>query len=267
MCQLLDVGVDSKKETDRGYGMSSQESFARYDPHTHSLKMSQDSLLPDLIESSVILPQCGSMRNGYLFRRQMWGLSIAENGCSFWRTPTTGMLNADRAKDPLYAQRKINKGQTITLADHVRLWSTPQAFDATCGDLWGKEYNGRTRHARKLIQAALLWPTPTKADAEGGRTSKGKDRPNEGGLAMMAKLWPTPSARDWKSGQSSEETANRNARPLNEVVLYPTPTSAPESLLQITGEKTPQMSLNPDWVDWLMGYPIKWTDCEPWATL
>jgi hypothetical protein len=24
--------------------------------------------------------------------------------------------------------------------------------------------------------------------------------------------------------------------------------------------------LNPDWVEWLMGWPIGWTDCEPLGT-
>jgi len=37
-----------------------------------------------------------------------------------WRTPTVGMLNADRAKDPEYHARKVAKGQTITLADEVK---------------------------------------------------------------------------------------------------------------------------------------------------
>ena len=36
-------------------------------------------------------------------------------------------------------------------------------------------------------------------------------------------LWPTPSARDWKSGKASKATMERNARPLNEVVLWATP--------------------------------------------
>ena len=37
-----------------------------------------------------------------------------------WRTPTVSMVNADRAKDPQYAARKVAKGQTITLADEVK---------------------------------------------------------------------------------------------------------------------------------------------------
>lgn len=53
---------------------------------------------------------------------------------------------------------------------------------------------------------------------------------------------PTPTARDWRSGKASERTMQRNSRPLSEV---------------IGGH------LNPDWVEWLMGWPIGWTASEP----
>lgn len=57
--------------------------------------------------------------------------------------------------------------------------------------------------------------------------------------------FPTPTARDWKSGKASAATHARNARPLSEV---------------IGGQ------LNPMWVEWLMGYPLGWTDFEPSET-
>lgn len=44
------------------------------------------------------------------------------------RTPTVSMINADRAKDPEYAARKLAKGQTITLSDQIRLLPTPRAI-------------------------------------------------------------------------------------------------------------------------------------------
>ena len=47
------------------------------------------------------------------------------------------------------------------LATAAKLYPTPTQFDATCGDIRGKEYNGQTKHAMKLIQAAKLYPTPT----------------------------------------------------------------------------------------------------------
>lgn len=58
-------------------------------------------------------------------------------------------------------------------------------------------------------------------------------------------LWPTPTSRDWKSGKSSKETMERNSRPLSEVV---------------GGQ------LNPTWVEWLIGFPLGWTDSGPSAT-
>jgi hypothetical protein len=112
-----------------------------------------------------------------------------------------------------------------------------------------------------LEEAVKIWPSPTAADAEGGRTSKGAARPDECGLAKAARLfptpkaqpsgpdfarasregsggddlatavakeqWPTPSARDYRSGKASVETLFKNARPLSEVAIaretVPTP--------------------------------------------
>ncbi len=52
-------------------------------------------------------------------------------------------------------------------------------------------------------------------------------------------LWATPTARDWRSGKASQATMERNSRPLSE---------------QIGG------LLSPTWVEWLMGWPLGWTD-------
>jgi hypothetical protein len=54
-------------------------------------------------------------------------------------------------------------------------------------------------------------------------------------------LWPTPTAQDAKNngGASQQE---RNTMPLN---------------AQVGG------SLNPTWVEWLMGWPLGWTDLKP----
>lgn len=56
-------------------------------------------------------------------------------------------------------------------------------------------------------------------------------------------LWPTPTARDHRSGLASEATHERNSRPLNEQVC-----------------RNEEMgSLNPAWVEAMMGYPLGWT--------
>ncbi len=78
----------------------------------------------------------------------------------------------------------------------------------------------------------LLLTTPTAQLAVNGG-SQHPDKRKAGGhgptLAdQVEHLLPTPTARDWRSGRASEETHQRNARPLNEVVdrLLPTPTAA-----------------------------------------
>ncbi len=92
--------------------------------------------------------------------------------------------------------------------------------------------------------ASGLWPTPTAAlHWSGGSDCTGIRRPEN--LASAVKTWATPTARDWRSGKASQATMERNSRPLSE---------------QVGG------SLNPAWVEWLMGWPIGWTDLKPLAT-
>lgn len=93
---------------------------------------------------------------------------------------------------------------------------------------------------------------------------------------LGVKLWPTPTARDWKSGQASESTMNRNSRPLSEVVTHREKFATPQSRDFRTGSqeryddpaRTKNLNdqiggqLNPDGVEWLMGWPIGWTSLD-----
>lgn len=70
------------------------------------------------------------------------------------------------------------------------------------------------------------WPTPQHQDGAGmgGVQSRIDGRQmTSPAAAKMASCWPKPSARDWKSGQASQDTMDRNARPLNEVATWSTP--------------------------------------------
>jgi DNA (cytosine-5)-methyltransferase 1 len=104
------------------------------------------------------------------------------------------------------------------------------------------------QEAEAMAQGSLTpprmkpWPTPTVCGNynRAGLTAKSGD-----GLATAVTKCATPTARDWRSGKASEETHARNSRPLSE---------------QIGG------SLNPTWVEWLMGWPLGWTDLKPSAT-
>jgi DNA (cytosine-5)-methyltransferase 1 len=70
-------------------------------------------------------------------------------------------------------------------------------------------------------------------------------------LTIEVKRYPTPSALDWKNGYASEVTHERNSRPFNEQIVK----------REVNGQSIqPKSSLNPAWVEWLMGFPPGWTD-------
>ena len=87
-------------------------------------------------------------------------------------------------------------------------------------------------------------------------------------------IWPTPTSRDWKDG-TAEACRNVPANGLlgREVHLWGTPNSHPRTFTprQQTrpNDEKYQLanqvggSLNPAWVEWLMGFPPGWTDLKP----
>jgi DNA (cytosine-5)-methyltransferase 1 len=83
--------------------------------------------------------------------------------------------------------------------------------------------------------------TPTVC---GNYNRKGLSERSGDGLATAVMKWPTPTAHNAKEGGFPAEY-ERN-----------TPTLA----AQAGG------SLNPTWVEWLMGWPLGWTDLKPSET-
>lgn len=165
-------------------------------------------------------------------------------------------------------------------------WPTPTSGDAKSSG--NRNLAGSKAHAGTSLTDAVTggqsprrWATPTVADAEGGRTTKGSLRQDETGLRIQVKNWPTPGASDGekmprfhKGGNPSLEqaartwatpTANHKRRsPAFGEGRAPSPDEMDRGLTR--GQKTPPMSLNPAWVEWLMGWPIGWTALEPLET-
>jgi hypothetical protein len=86
------------------------------------------------------------------------------------------------------------------------------------------------------------WPTPHGFSPD--VRSNGPSG-NELGRAVNQSMWPTPTGRDWKDG-SAKACANVPSNGLlgREIHQHTIDTG----------------SLNPLWVEWLMGYPSGWTD-------
>lgn len=105
-----------------------------------------------------------------------------------------------------------------------------------------------------------MWPTSTRHDSEAGTkftpllTKNGTVRHlNKAGkqsrvsLGKVAK-WATPQARDYRTGSSARwEDARKGYRSCN----------LNDQVADVADQ------LNPDWVEWLMNWPIGWTSLQP----
>lgn len=135
---------------------------------------------------------------------------------------------------------------------------------------------------------APSWPTPTAADTYTGRMKSTQQKAgsmHSVNLAAAINMWPTPKATDYKgSGPAGTKSAEHDLKKHNlkgVVMFYPTPTTGAglcggsgnyqqlkdlEARGQITEEERRSMAagnggqLNPDWVEWLMGFPPGWTE-------
>ena len=141
-------------------------------------------------------------------------------------------------------------------------------------------------------QTMKLWPTPNAWDGNRGPRSKENliEKSHQINLISAVKdaedpepvhMWPTPMARDYKGSRKPETLKKSGRTPTNSLPdmvenrMWPTPT-ANEHHAGYPGMKMQKMlgnhpelgktkgsgSLNPTWVEWLMGYPKGWTDLK-----
>jgi hypothetical protein len=138
-------------------------------------------------------------------------------------------------------------------------WKTPQCsllegldeFSETW-PRWGTMRNGvcwvrTTLELPTSENESGFWPTPQAHDCHPGNPARvGRFGTKHGGrnLNDEVAMWPTPTKRDWKSG-TGDQGRPGHALPLSSA---------------IGGQ------LNPPWVEWLMGWPIGWTDLKPLET-
>ena len=124
------------------------------------------------------------------------------------------------------------------------------------------EYSQRKKLAHLTKEnASSSWPTPTvHYDSMYVNKSPNKEKRHSNGLAtqvdQLQKNWPTPSTRDHKGGYKGGRIRNgKVSMDTLDVAVQHT-----DNKDQTSG------TLNPTWVEWLMGLPKGWTDLESWVT-
>ena len=102
---------------------------------------------------------------------------------------------------------------------------------------------------------AEIWPTPSVC---GNYNRKGASKNSGNGLATAVLLWPTPTRREYFPPRFPETMKKTKRNPMTN--------SLGDAVQHMEGKDYKQTGqLNPDWVEWLMGYPIGWTDLKDWA--
>lgn len=127
----------------------------------------------------------------------------------------------------------------MNLATSAMMWPTPQT-DSFRGR------GGSRRDEPGLDRMARDWPTPMASD--GSKPSAGKRRGAD--LTHATQLWMTPTARDHKDGAASLANTPVNGL-LGRQVL--------KTKMAGSDISDPRRTLNPLFVEALMGWPIGWT--------
>jgi len=228
-----------------GFGKILKGSFAKYDRNSCSWRTYQVSLTGELVTFSNPWPREGSMLNGAVLRRQKLEQTITEIELSFSPIvpkegvlfPTISVMDSSQdgsmirkvAKESLANGR--SRGNSLPLC--VKLYPTPNA------SLMATE--GSTRQTRKLYLEGKLTLQEATEINQGYNPLKKK--------GAMKAIYPTPMSSD---GIRISKTYGAGNLTLYAAVIKE---QKSHQLNALVGGK-----LNPQWVEWLMGWPIGWTD-------
>ena len=271
---------------DQGCGASKPASFARYNHDSRSWKTPQRSLEGGFTEFSVTWPKWGTMRNGVAYQQKTlsglkalraWITSERESGSSQSApTPNTIGYRSDgelRILARLDLEPEEFKAMTHRAANSKRLTALRLQTPTQGNKVRSEEF--REGRAPSLLEFTRV-PTPRSADGShlGANPTPTTERRTASDQANLSEFIqettrvPTPHGFS-KDGKSNGPSGNELGRAVNRM---PTPTrhnakecNAPSESERNTPTLAAQVggSLNPMWVEWLMGWPVGWTDLQP----
>lgn len=234
-----------EKKTRETYGRTLNESLARFHPGSYSWRTFQTSIIQSAPQSLETWPKWGLTRRGALYALPTLAHPIEERDGLSWPTPTVNQVTRNyqepiekylqRVED--YKQGKTKGKPGVSLGVKVRMMiPTPTTqTNQTCESM---NHSKAHRNLKKLLMT-----TPTASDGIRTNLTYGA-----GNLTLKGHVvkYPTPTASEAeKAGYYSKGQMG------NSLVAQ-----AKREGLKTGGR------LNPQWVEWLMGWPIGWTDLE-----
>jgi len=176
---------------------------------------------------------------------QKWQGSLArfDRASSSWKTAQLSLLGASEQSSVIWPRSGMTAGgqcwELPTLGRRIRgidcgLWPTPVTA-----------YDGRTQDAWVAAKARA------KAKHSAGQYGKGTGAPGMMDLQRAVKMWPTPQASDNRNRGTTQTPAIARRIDAGKQVMLSMCMDGP---------------LNPTWVEWLMGWPLGWSDLKPLET-
>jgi DNA (cytosine-5)-methyltransferase 1 len=108
--------------------------------------------------------------------------------------------------------------------------------------------DGGSNSRKALRKREEMWQTPVHSEARQGlQIRRDGKKGTQTSLSTAVLTWPTPRTKGMCGGSGSWDLLNKN-------------TTIEEARLMGAGNGG---QLNPTWVEWLMGFPLEWTDLKP----
>jgi hypothetical protein len=130
------------------------------------------------------------------------------------------------------------------------------------GECWEHPMSEQTIKEKEFGLSEEIWPTPDANCGQRGTQPNWTPKRKSGHSAQYTinqavrdrQIWPTPQASDNRDrGNLSSPVVQRRIKIGKQIMLS-------QSVDQNSGQ------LNPTWVEWLMGWPLGWTDLKPLET-
>ena len=240
--------------------------LARYNQDTHSWKTVQCSLLEDSELSLETFPRWGMTRNGECWEQTTLELTTNETESGSWPTPTASQMPSEGS---ILQYRKLVDNGVLTKEEaegmlmaslnppRMKKWTPNNETFFHTPNTTGLDGESNSRKALKKRMADTPsgnWPTPTCADIYTDKlksTQQSENSMHSVSLGQAVQKWPTPMASDNRDRGHMESPSVKRRLEIGKQV------SLGQSVSPISGQ------LNPTWVEWLMGWPLEWTDLKP----
>ena len=169
---------------------------------------------------------------------------IRESESSYWGTPATNDAN----KTPHCEVNSKQAGLTRSVGRAEANWATPNTMDVLPARSPEKLAEAKKKGGCKNLREEVMnWPTASVAGCV------------EGGVAKSVEMTPS-------GFKATRENGTSYGAKLRDAVIHHANNNGRLDQANPNTNGKNRGSLNPNWVEQLMGLPVGWTDLGSWAT-